>query len=68
MKTPLGNSPYSKYGKKPYRYSELCRRLSEMAKSGDYDSPEAKELKLRHRNLMGIHPAGHRDWPEWSYA
>ncbi len=43
---PKGKSPYRRYGKRPYKYSELYRRWRAAVMSGDAD--EAARLTGMH--------------------
>lgn len=45
----IGKSPYSKFGKRPYRYSDLYRRWHELAvKSGTNDTEELRQIDAAH--------------------
>lgn len=50
-------SPYARYGKTPYRYSDIYREWHELVKkSGTNDSERARELEARHRQAMDLPP------------
>lgn len=50
-------SPYAKYGKTPFRYSDTYREWHRLVvKTGTNDSAEARELEARHREAMGLPP------------
>lgn len=60
-------SPYAKYGKKPFRYSENYRQWHELtlAHGGSTDTPEHVRLNKAHHRAFNIpQPKGYHgnDW------
>lgn len=50
-------SPYDRYKKAPYRYSDIYRDWHRLTvKFGTNDLPEIRELEAKHREAMGLPP------------
>lgn len=62
--TKKPRSPYAKYGKKPYRYSEIYRAWRQAAVVNK-DLDRALELAIEHATAFGYPPPVATDPSDW---
>lgn len=56
MRDRTPRSPYAKYGKKPFRYSENYRQWRALTRQhgGSTDTPEHERLNVAHRRAWAL--------------